>query len=214
MAADILVYRATHVPVAEDQKQHLELARDIARSSTTTSACRISFPSRAGDYRHATRVMSLRDGTKKMSKSDESDMSRIKPNRRCRCHRQQDQARQDDPLPLPASKEELKDRPEAENLLNIYAALADQDQDAVIASSPVNILRLQDGAGGSDRGQAFAHRGGDAPPFGRSWRNRPHLKGRAARPAPSPRPSWTRSKSGSALFPSICVGRVCHKHSQ
>jgi tryptophanyl-tRNA synthetase len=80
-----------------------------------------------------TRVMSLRDGTKKMSKSDESDMSRINLTDDADAIANKIKRAKTDPHPLPASKEELKDRPEAENLLNIYAALADQDRDAVIA---------------------------------------------------------------------------------
>jgi len=80
----------------------------------------------------ATRVMSLRDGTKKMSKSDESDMSRINLTDDADTIANKIRRAKTDPLPLPQSKEELKDRPEAENLLNIYAALADQDRDAVI----------------------------------------------------------------------------------
>jgi tryptophanyl-tRNA synthetase len=81
----------------------------------------------------ATRVMSLRDGTKKMSKSDESDMSRINLTDDADAIANKIKRARTDPLPLPASKDELKDRPEAENLINIYAALADQTRDAVIA---------------------------------------------------------------------------------
>jgi tryptophanyl-tRNA synthetase len=81
----------------------------------------------------ATRVMSLRDGTKKMSKSDESDMSRINLTDDADTITNKIKRARTDPHPLPASKDELKDRPEAENLINIYAALADQDRDAVIA---------------------------------------------------------------------------------
>ena len=77
--------------------------------------------------------MSLRDGTKKMSKSDESDMSRINLTDDADAIASKIRRAKTDPLPLPASKDELKDRPEAENLINIYAALADQDRDAVIA---------------------------------------------------------------------------------
>jgi len=134
MAADILVYRATHVPVGEDQKQHLELARDIAGKFNNDFNVPDFFPQPEPVIRGAaTRVMSLRDGTKKMSKSDESDMSRINLTDDADAIAGKIKRARTDPHPLPASKDELKERPEAENLLNIYAALADQDRDAVIA---------------------------------------------------------------------------------
>ena len=134
MAADILVYKATHVPVGEDQKQHLELARDVAAKFNNDYHVPDFFPlPEPVIVGTATRVMSLRDGTKKMSKSDESDMSRINLTDDAESIANKIKRAKTDPLPLPASKEELKDRPEAENLLNIYAALADQDRDAVIA---------------------------------------------------------------------------------
>ncbi|MES2471328.1 MAG: tryptophan--tRNA ligase [Pseudomonadota bacterium] len=134
MAADILVYRATHVPVGEDQKQHLELARDIAAKFNNDFAAPDFFPQPEPVITGtATRVMSLRDGTKKMSKSDESDASRINLTDDADSIVNKIKRAKTDPLPLPASKDELKERPEAENLLNIYAALAEQDRDAVIA---------------------------------------------------------------------------------
>ena len=134
MAADILVYRATHVPVGEDQKQHLELARDIAQKFNNDFHAPGFFPQPEPVIMGpGTRVMSLRDGTKKMSKSDESDASRINLTDDAETIANKIKRAKTDPLPLPASKEELKDRPEAENLLNIYAALAEQDRDAVIA---------------------------------------------------------------------------------
>ena len=129
MAADILVYRATHVPVGEDQKQHLELARDIAQKFNNDFGAGDFFPlPEPVIMGTATRVMSLRDGTKKMSKSDESDMSRINLTDDAEAIANKIKRAKTDPLPLPSSKEELKDRPEAENLLNIYAALADKTQ--------------------------------------------------------------------------------------
>ena len=134
MAADILVYRATHVPVGEDQKQHLELARDIAGKFNNDYGVPDFFPQPEPVITGAgTRVMSLRDGAKKMSKSDESDMSRINLTDDADAIAGKIKRARTDPHPLPASKDELKDRPEAENLLNIYAALADQERDAVIA---------------------------------------------------------------------------------
>jgi len=134
MAADILVYKATHVPVGEDQKQHLELARDIAAKFNNDFGAPDFFPQPEPVITGtATRVMSLRDGTKKMSKSDESDASRINLTDDAETIANKIKRAKTDPLPLPASKDELKERPEAENLLNIYAALAEQDRDAVIA---------------------------------------------------------------------------------
>ena len=133
MAADILIYKATHVPVGEDQKQHLELARDIAQKFNNDYNAPDFFPQPEPVIMGtATRVMSLRDGTKKMSKSDESDASRINLTDDADAIAGKIKRAKTDPLPLPASKDELKDRPEAENLLNIYAALADQDRDAVM----------------------------------------------------------------------------------
>jgi tryptophanyl-tRNA synthetase len=134
MAADILVYRATHVPVGEDQKQHLELARDIAQKFNNDYGAPDFFPQPEPVIMGpATRVMSLRDGTRKMSKSDESDMSRINLTDDADTIANKIRRAKTDPLPLPASKDELKDRPEAENLLSIHAALSDQSLDASIA---------------------------------------------------------------------------------
>jgi len=134
MAADILVYKATHVPVGEDQKQHLELARDIAQKFNNDFGVPDFFPQPEPVIVGAgTRVMSLRDGTKKMSKSDDSDMSRINLTDDADTIANKIKRAKTDPHPLPASKEELAGRPEAENLLNIYAALADQERDAVMA---------------------------------------------------------------------------------
>ena len=134
MAADILVYKATHVPVGEDQKQHLELARDIAQKFNNDFGVPDFFPQpEPVIVGAATRVMSLRDGTKKMSKSDESDMSRINLTDDADAIANKIKRAKTDPHPLPASVKELEGRPEAENLINIYAALADQDRDTVIA---------------------------------------------------------------------------------
>src|SRR6202044_1633816 len=127
MAADILVYKATHVPVGEDQKQHLELARDIAQKFNNDFGAADFFPLPGPVITGtATRVMSLRDGTKKMSKSDESDMSRINLTDDAEAIATKIKRAKTDPLPLPTSKDELKDRPAPENLINIYPALAEQ----------------------------------------------------------------------------------------
>jgi tryptophanyl-tRNA synthetase len=134
MAADILVYKATHVPVGEDQKQHLELARDIAAKFNNDYRVPDFFPQpEAVITGTGTRVMSLRDGTKKMSKTDDSDNSRINLTDDAEAIANKIKRAKTDPLPLPSAAAELKDRPEAENLLNIYAALADQERDRVIA---------------------------------------------------------------------------------
>jgi len=126
MAADILIYLATHVPVGEDQKQHLELTRDIAQKFNNdfeTDLFPIPKPLILGE---ATRVMSLRDGTTKMSKSDASHYSRIMLNDSPDQIVQKIKKAKTDPLPLPANLTEAKQRPEAFNLLSIFAALKDQ----------------------------------------------------------------------------------------
>jgi len=125
MAADILIYRATHVPVGEDQKQHLELARDLAQMFNKTFG-QDFFPLPEPQIMGAaTRVMSLRDGTKKMSKSDASDYSRINMTDDADAIALKIRKAKTDPLPLPETLEAAKVRPEAENLLSIYAALTD-----------------------------------------------------------------------------------------
>jgi tryptophanyl-tRNA synthetase len=133
MAADILVYKATHVPVGEDQKQHLELARDIAQKFNNDYAAPDFFPLPEPVITGpATRVMSLRDGTKKMSKSDESDASRINLTDDADTIAGKIKRAKTDMHPLPDHKDQLKDRPEAENLLNLFAALSDQPLEATI----------------------------------------------------------------------------------
>ncbi len=136
MAADILLYRATHVPVGEDQKQHLELTRDIAQKFNNDFAPWIEgrgfgdafFPLTEPLIQGpATRIMSLRDGTKKMSKSDPSDYSRINLTDDADTIAQKVRKAKTDPEPLPSEKEGLKGRAEAENLVAIYAALTESD---------------------------------------------------------------------------------------
>ena len=142
MAADILVYRATHVPVGEDQKQHLELSRDIAQKFNNDYAA----SDRGGGFGNAffpqpepliqgpaPRVMSLRDGTKKMSKSDPSDYSRLDIRRRCGLHRPEDPQGEDRPGAAADRSRGLAGRPEAENLVVIYSALAETTKDKVLA---------------------------------------------------------------------------------
>jgi tryptophanyl-tRNA synthetase len=126
MAADILLYKATHVPVGEDQKQHLELARDIAQKFNNDFDAEGFFPQPEPLIQGpATRVMSLRDGSKKMSKSDPSDLSRITMLDDADAIAKKIRKAKSDPDALPASQDELEGRPEAANLLGIYAALAD-----------------------------------------------------------------------------------------
>lgn len=132
MAADILAYKATHVPVGEDQKQHLELTRDIALSFNSTYGVDFFPLPEPQIFGSATRVMSLRDGTKKMSKSDESDYSRINMTDGADEIAQKIRKARTDPDPLPESTEGLAERPEALNLVSIYAALEDIELDQVI----------------------------------------------------------------------------------
>ena len=132
MAADILAYKATHVPVGEDQKQHLELTRDIAQSFNSTYGVDYFPLPEPQIFGSATRVMSLRDGTKKMSKSDESDYSRINMIDGADEIEQKIRKARTDPDPLPESVEGLAERPEALNLVSIYAALEDVEIDQVI----------------------------------------------------------------------------------
>ena len=133
MAADILVYHATHVPVGEDQKQHLELTRDIAAKFNHDYGgdfFPLTEPVIEGP---ATRVMSLRDGTKKMSKSDPSDMSRINLSDDADTIAQKFRKARTDPEPLPETYAGLKNRPEAKNLVDIWAGLSETSTDAVMA---------------------------------------------------------------------------------
>ena len=132
MAADILAYKATHVPVGEDQKQHLELTRDIAQSFNSTYGVDCFPLPEPQIFGSATRVMSLRDGTKKMSKSDESDYSRINMTDGADEIAQKIRKARTDPDPLPESTDGLAERPEALNLVSIYAALEDIELDQVI----------------------------------------------------------------------------------
>mgnify|MGYP001472955622 FL=1 len=132
MAADILIYLATHVPVGDDQKQHLELTRDIAQkfnNDFNTDLFPIPEPLIFGE---ATRVMSLRDGSKKMSKSDPSDYSRIMLTDTAENITQKIKKAKTDPEPLPQDKTGLEKRPEAENLISIFASLQDTSIESVI----------------------------------------------------------------------------------
>ncbi len=152
MAADILLYRGTHVPVGDDQKQHLELARDIAQKfnidfSERIAASGLGVEMMVGEEKvsgyfpmtepliegPAPRVMSLRDGTRKMSKSDPSDLSRINLTDDSDTIARKLRKAKTDPAPLPETVQELKDRPEADNLVGIFAALSDRTRADVLA---------------------------------------------------------------------------------
>ncbi len=141
MAADILVHRATHVPVGDDQKQHLELCRDIAQKFNNDFAESIAANGHAEGFFPLTepiiqgpgmRIMSLRDGTKKMSKSDASDNSRINLTDDADTIAQKVRRAKTDPEPLPSEEAGLEPRPEADNLVGIYAALADKTKAEVL----------------------------------------------------------------------------------
>ncbi|MEL7213909.1 MAG: tryptophan--tRNA ligase [Pseudomonadota bacterium] len=133
MAADILLYHATHVPVGDDQKQHLELTRDLATKFNHDFGVDFFPLTEPVIEGVATRVMSLRDGSKKMSKSDPSDMSRINMTDDADAIAKKIRKAKTDPDPLPATLDGLSERPEARNLINIYAALAEEDAQTVLS---------------------------------------------------------------------------------
>ena len=147
MAADILLYKATHVPVGEDQKQHLELARDIAQKFNNDFNAPEFFPLPEPIIQGpAMRVMSLRDGSKKMSKSDPSDLSRITMTDQADDIARKIRKAKTDPDALPETADELPGRPEAANLLGLFAALTDQQLSAVIgqfAGAQFSVLKEQ-----------------------------------------------------------------------
>ena len=132
-AADVLLYRATHVPVGEDQKQHLELARDVATKFNNDYAVDLFPLPEPMVPPGAARIMSLRDGQAKMSKSDPSDMSRINLTDDADTIAAKIRKAKTDPEPLPGEPAGLEARPEARNLVGIYAALADTTPAAVLA---------------------------------------------------------------------------------
>ena len=132
-AADILLYRATHVPVGDDQKQHIELARDIAIKFNTDFDVDLFVPPEPFIGASAARIMSLRDGTAKMSKSDPSDMSRINLTDSDDLIAQKIRKAKTDPEPLPDDPALLDARPEARNLVGIYGAVAGESVEQVLA---------------------------------------------------------------------------------
>ncbi|MBT5575276.1 tryptophan--tRNA ligase [Alphaproteobacteria bacterium] len=132
MAADILAYKATHVPVGDDQKQHLELTRDIATAFNSMFGEEFFPLPEPVIQKTAARIMSLRDGSSKMSKSDDSDFTRINLNDEDDLIAQKIKKAKTDPEPLPETVEELENRPEARNLVGIYAALTNQSDAEVL----------------------------------------------------------------------------------
>ena len=131
-AADVLLYQATHVPVGEDQKQHLELARDIAQKFNTDTGVELFTLPEPLIGETAARIMSLRDGNAKMSKSDPSDQSRINLADESDAIAQKIRKAKTDPEPLPDSTDGLEGRPEALNLVTIFAALTDRTNQSVL----------------------------------------------------------------------------------
>ena len=128
MASDILLYDTTHVPVGEDQKQHLELTRDIAQKFNKDFNCKdfLKVPEPL-IKKNFSRIMSLKDGKKKMSKSDPSDFSRINLTDSMDEIINKIKKAKTDSLPIPNDEQQLKDRPEAENLLGIYSSISNQE---------------------------------------------------------------------------------------
>ena len=157
MAADILLYKGTHVPVGDDQKQHLELTRDIAKKFNHDFRRQIKALGFDADYFPLTepmitgpamRVRSLRDGSKKMSKSEPSDFSRINMTDSADDIVQKIRKARTDAAPLPGTVEGLEERPEARNLIGIFAALADRE--------PADVCAEFDGRNFSDFKEALA----------------------------------------------------------
>jgi tryptophanyl-tRNA synthetase len=133
MAADILLYKATHVPVGADQKQHLELSRDIAQKFNNDYNCKDYFPlPEPLIQKNISRIMSLRDGTKKMSKSEESDYSRINLKDSKEDIIKKIKKAKTDSVPIPDNERELTDRPEALNLLSIYGDITGNNLSEVL----------------------------------------------------------------------------------
>ena len=134
MAADILLYNSTHVPVGDDQKQHLELTRDIAQKFNNDFNCEglITVPEPL-IQKEFSRIMSLKDAKNKMSKSDPSDQSRINLKDEKDIIAQKIKKAKTDSLPIPTQVEEFAKRPEAENLVNIYCSLSDNKIEKVLS---------------------------------------------------------------------------------
>ena len=144
MAADILLYGATHVPVGDDQKQHLELARDIAQKFNSDYKLEFFTLPEPIINKKATRIMSLRDGTKKMSKSDISEYSRILMTDSNEQIAQKIKKAKTDSMKMPASSDELGTRPEINNLLTIFSSCVNRDKNDIIneyASKEISVFK-------------------------------------------------------------------------
>ncbi len=188
MAADILAYRATHVPVGDDQKQHLELARDIAQKFNVDFAETIAAEGFADGFfpqpepiisGPATRIMSLRDGTKKMSKSDPSDLSRINVADDAETIARKIRKAKTDPEPLPGDPKGFEGRPEAENLVGIYrGAPRPKHGGCLTRVRRFAVLHVQERAGRSRGREAWPHRRGDEAHFRRCRLHRQCARGR------------------------------------
>ena len=132
MASDILLYRSTHVPVGEDQKQHLELSRDVAQSFNRSYGVNFFPVPEPLILGNAKRVMSLKNGLNKMSKSDKSDQSRINLLDDADIISKKIRKSKTDSLPFPNDKASLEDRPEIQNLINIYSSLTEMDIEKIL----------------------------------------------------------------------------------
>ena len=201
MAADILLYKATHVPVGEDQKQHLELARNIAAKFNNDYGVDFFPVVEPLIFGPATRVMSLRDGRAKMSKSDPSDYSRINMTDDADLIRRKIRKARTDPEPLPDTSDALADRPEAANLIGIYAALADLTGDEVceqFGGSPFS--RFQGYARRPRRRPSGTDHGGDAAAGERAGPHRADPRRRRA-PCRRSRPAHSRRHLCDRRFP-------------
>ena len=202
MAADILAYKATHVPVGDDQKQHLELTRDIAQKFNNDFKVDLFPMPEPMIFGEATRVMSLRDGNSKMSKSDPSEYSRINLTDGPDDIALKIRRAKTDPEPLPREAAGLEARPEADNLVGIYAALARKSRGRGAGRGRRHaILPIQAGADRPRRIRAGAHRPGDAA-LGqgpRLYRRRSSTKGESGR-GRFPVRSSRKSMTGLASF--------------
>ena len=168
MAADILAYHATRVPVGDDQRQHLELANDIAQKFNHDYGADFFPAIEPLILGPAARVMSLRDGMRKMSKSEASDQSRINLNDDADTIALKIRRAKTDPAPLPSEPAGLAERPEARNLVGIYAALAGTDAAGVLREhGGAGIRRVQGGARGAADREPGADRGRDDAAAGR-----------------------------------------------
>ena len=212
MAADILAYHATGVPVGEDQRQHLELANDIAQKFNHDYGVEFFPQIEPLIMGPAPRVMSLRDGTKKMSKSDPSDQSRINLNDDPDTIALKIRRAKTDPEPLPSEPQGLEKRPEARNLVGIYAALDGSDHAGGAARAwRQGVRRVQGGAGDAAGREAAPDRRRNAAAARRSGAAR---RGAARRRRSGPRRSPIRSWPRRSGWWASCRGMTAHASSR